>query len=122
MKKYPIAAISLAAFCSVAAWAASAPPSGSSQSDGQFELKGATCSQFLRAVEAASEADGEAAASAQDELVITLFWIHGFVSGKSGTPPKLDSKWMSTTVTRLNQVCKGKAAADKPISVAVLEL
>lgn len=92
-------------------------------------LRGTNCAQFLDAVEVAAVAaragdkataeDIEAASDAQDELIITLFWVHGYQSGKTGTPAVLDQQWMARTVARMTEICTAKGNAELPISEAV---
>lgn len=96
-------------------------------------LRGTNCGQFLDAVDTAamparsgneklSNEDLEAAADAQDELVITLFWVHGYQAGKSGTAAQLDQQWMAKTVGRMSQICSAKGNEKLPISEAVKQL
>lgn len=95
-------------------------------------LRGTNCEQFLDAVEVAAVAaragdkataeEIEAASDAQDELIITLFWIHGYQSGKTGNPSMLDQQWMARTVGRMTEICSAKGNAELPISEAVKQL
>lgn len=95
-------------------------------------LRGTNCEQFLDAVEVAALAaragdkatadEIEAASDAQDELIITLFWIHGYQSGKTGNPSLLDQQWMARTVGRMTEICSAKGNAELPISEAVKQL
>lgn len=96
-------------------------------------LRGTNCAQFMDAVDTAagpsragdrklSPEDQEAAADAQDELVITLFWVHGYQTGKTGIAAQLDQQWMAKTVARMTQVCSAKGNEKLPISEAVKQL
>ncbi len=95
-------------------------------------LRGTNCEQFLDAVEVAAVAaragdkatadEIEAASDAQDELIITLFWIHGYQSGKTGNPSLLDQQWMARTVARMTEICSAKGNTEMPISEAVKQL
>jgi hypothetical protein len=93
-------------------------------------LRGTNCAQFMESVEmatASSRAGGkqlsgeelEAATEAQDELIITLFWVHGYQAGKSGQAAVLDQQWMARTVARMGEICTAKGNEKLPISEAV---
>ncbi len=95
-------------------------------------LRGTNCAQFLDAIEVAAIAvragdkataeDIDAAADAQDELIITLFWVHGYQSGKTGTLAQLDQQWMARTVARMTEICTAEGNSELPISEAVKQL
>lgn len=120
---------------SVAAGALALTGSVSAQGSeaGASSLRGTNCAQFLDAVEAAtasSRSDGKALSSAeldaeteaQDELVITLFWVHGYQAGKTGQAAVLDQQWMARTVARMGEICSAKGNEKLPISEAVKQL
>jgi cation diffusion facilitator CzcD-associated flavoprotein CzcO len=96
-------------------------------------LRGTNCAQFLDALDVAaaparagdqkvSPEEVEAASDAQDELIITLFWVHGYQSGKTGQPAMLDQQWMARTVARMTEICSASGNAELPISEAVKQL
>jgi hypothetical protein len=100
---------------------------------GSTTLRGTNCEQFLDAVKTAAapaNADGaqlsaedlEAAEDAQDEVIITLFWIHGYQTGKTGKAVLLDQQWMAGTVKRMADICTTKGNETLPISEAVKQL
>jgi hypothetical protein len=90
----------------------------------QGEMAGTNCGQFLGIVEMAAEknpapgAHASAVEAARDELIITMFWVHGFATGKAGTPPRLDKAWISNRIEKLAGICKTKGAANLPIAQA----
>lgn len=89
------------------------------------EMAGTTCGQFLGLVATAAEqspapgAHASAVEAARDELIITMFWVHGFATAKAGTPPRLDKVWISNQVEKLAGICKAKGATKLPIAQAV---
>lgn len=91
-------------------------------------LTGTDCSQFLDSAEMAAVkkpvpgAQTRAVEAARDELIITMFWVHGFETAKTGTLSKLDQTWLQDRITRLARICKAKGAASMPISAAVAKL
>jgi hypothetical protein len=102
-------------------------------STGSTAMRGTNCGQFLESVEVAaapaspggaklSAADLEAANDAQDEVIITLFWIHGYQSGKAGAAAVLDQQWIAGTVKKIAEICRAKGNAGLPISEAVKQL
>lgn len=92
------------------------------------ELTGTTCSQFLETAEIAGMkspapgAQARAVEAARDELIITMFWVHGYETAKTGRQPQLDQAWLQDRITRLARVCKAKGAATMPISAAAAKL
>jgi hypothetical protein len=92
------------------------------------ELTGTTCSQFLETAEIAGMkspapgAQSRAVEAARDELIITMFWVHGFETAKAGTQPQLDQAWLQDRISRLARICKAKGAATLPIAAAVAKL
>ncbi|MEE4316955.1 MAG: HdeA/HdeB family chaperone [Erythrobacter sp.] len=102
-------------------------------STGSTALRGTNCEQFLDAVQIAaapsaaggtqlSAEDLEAAEDAQDEVIITLFWIHGYQTGKTGQAVLLDQQWMAGTVKKMADICTAKGNETLPISEAVKQL
>jgi len=100
---------------------------------GPVALRGTNCWQFLEAVEMAAAPskagdkalpaeEMEAAADAQDELIITLFWVHGYQTGKAGTAAMLDQSWMAGTVSRMVEICGADGNGELAISEAVKQL
>lgn len=94
----------------------------------QEEFAGTNCGQFLETVELAADQKPEAGAhadaveAARDEVIITMFWVHGYATAKAGKPPRLDKAWISDRVEKLATICKAKGAANMPISQAVAKL
>jgi hypothetical protein len=92
------------------------------------ELSGTTCTQFLETAEIAGlkspapGAESRAVEAARDELIITMFWVHGFETAKTGTPPRLDQAWLQDRVGKLARVCKAKGAGSMSIASAVAKL
>jgi hypothetical protein len=113
--------------------ALSAPASAQEPGAGAASLRGTNCAQFIDAVATATapaRSDGKAASSeeldaateAQDELIITLFWVHGYQAGKTGHASLLDQQWMARTVARMGEICSVKGNEKLPISEAVKQL
>lgn len=91
-------------------------------------LSGSDCKQFLQAVEVAAEQNAKteiqkrAAQAAQDEIIITVFWVHGYLTGKTGQSPTLDSAWIAGTVNRLSAICTTDGLSRMSIAEAAKQL
>lgn len=120
--------------CAATAMVALFTPASAQEPDaGAASLRGTNCAQFMDAVvtatmpaptdgKAASAEELDAATEAQDELIVTLFWVHGYQAGKTGQAALLDQQWMAQTVARLGEICSAKGNEKLPISEAVKQL
>lgn len=79
------------------------------------DLLDTTCGQYLQAIEIAkpgqnANADRNAqAVAAQDDIIVAMMWVHGYLSGRGGSTSAagaLTREWMIAHVGKLAAVCR----------------
>lgn len=77
------------------------------------DLMDFTCSQYLQSVRIADAGNrpsaerSKQAIAAQDALVSTVLWVHGYMSGRSPRAPEpLTRAWMIETVGNVAKLCR----------------
>lgn len=78
------------------------------------DLLDTNCTQFTRMLRNAQPGttpeEKVVANSAQEELIVTMFWVHGYVSGRAGTPPALNRTWLTENTRKLADKCSASGA------------
>lgn len=77
------------------------------------DVQAATCAQFARAKSFASPPANPTAEqtafaeTAQDDLLLAMTWLHGYLSGRAGAGASMafDYDWIVTHMGRLTEVC-----------------
>lgn len=88
-----------------------------SDSDLVIDLQTVTCKQFFKAQTYAIPGDNptaereELAEIAQDELVLAMMWVNGYLTGRDGA--KIDhtfnDDWIIQHMRKLTQICKANS-------------
>lgn len=74
-----------------------------------------TCSEYISALQiadpgkSATKKQKERAASAQDDLSLAMFWLHGYLLGRDHTQVPLNRDWMVEHVGKLAKSCQANS-------------
>lgn len=103
-------------------WLAAAPASAAT-ADAKVpdlvDVQAATCAQFAKAMSYAklpakpTEKQKAFAVLAQDDLVLAMTWLNGYLNGRDGAkgPQAFDKEWIVTHMGKLSAVCKANSGA-----------
>jgi hypothetical protein len=83
------------------------------------DVQSATCAQFAKAMSYAklpakpTEKQKAFAVLAQDDLVLAMTWLNGYLAGRDGAKGAhaLDKEWIVTHMGKLSDVCKANSGA-----------
>lgn len=100
-------------FVLLASAAASAATPAATEPD-LVDMQAATCSQFAKALSyakppaKATEKQKALAVLAQDDLVLAMMWVNGYLAGRDGAkgPQAFDKDWIVSHIGKLAAVCK----------------
>lgn len=100
------------------AGATSAAPADTKASD-LVDVQAATCAQFEKAmsyakpIEKASKKQAVFAELAQDDLVLAMTWVNGYLAGRDGTKSAhpFNQEWVVTYMGKLATVCKANSGS-----------
>ena len=100
-----------------AAAASPAPPAA--QQSELIDVQTATCAQFANAkayakpVEKPTTQQEEFAALAQDDLVLAMTWVNGYLAGRDGAKAShpFTKDWVVTYMGKLSAVCNANSGA-----------
>jgi hypothetical protein len=84
-----------------------------------IDVQAATCAQFEKAMSYAklpakpTEKQKAFAVLAQDDLVLAMTWLNGYLAGRDGAKGAhaLDKEWIVTHMGKLAAVCKANSGA-----------
>lgn len=84
-----------------------------------IDVQSATCAQFAKAMAYAkppakpTEKQKAFAVLAQDDLVLAMTWLNGYLAGRDGAKGAhaLDQEWIVTHMGKLSAVCKANTGA-----------
>jgi hypothetical protein len=82
-------------------------------------VQAATCAQFANAMFYAkppanpTEQQAAFAVLAQDDLVLAMMWLNGYLAGRDGAKGAhaFDKEWVVTYMGKLSAVCKANSGA-----------
>jgi hypothetical protein len=102
----------------LAAGAAVAAPADANTPD-LVDVQGATCAQFAKAMsyaklpEKPTKEQEAFAVLAQDDLVLAMTWLNGYLAGRDGAKGThaFDKDWIVTYMGKLSAVCKANSGA-----------
>jgi hypothetical protein len=100
-----------------AAVASAAPPDANPPD--LIDVQAATCAQFANAMFYAkppanpTEQQAAFAVLAQDDLVLAMMWLNGYLAGRDGAKGAhaFDKEWVVTYMGKLSAVCKANSGA-----------
>jgi hypothetical protein len=83
------------------------------------DVQAATCAQFAKAIAYAqppanpTEKQAALAVLAQDDLVLAMMWVNGYLAGRDGAEGThaFDKDWIVTHMGKLSAVCKANSGA-----------
>lgn len=83
------------------------------------DVQAATCAQFAKAIAYAqppanpTEQQAALAVLAQDDLVLAMMWVNGYLAGRDGAKGAhaFDKDWIVTHMGKLSAVCKANSGA-----------
>ena len=106
--------------------AASAAASDAKPEPDLIDVQAATCAQFAKAmayakpVEKPTKKQAAFAVLAQDDLVLAMTWVNGYLSGRDGSKGAnaFNQDWVVTTMGKLSDICKANSGAMRLIDAA----
>lgn len=83
------------------------------------DVQAATCAQYAKAMsyaklpEKPTKKQEAFAVLAQDDLVLAMTWVNGYLNGRDGakTPHPFNKDWIVSTMGKLSAVCKANSGA-----------
>jgi hypothetical protein len=108
----------LASHLWLASTAASAAPPDTKHPD-LVDVQAATCAQFAKAMEYAkppakpTKKQKEFAALAQDDLVLAMTWVNGYLAGRdpAKAPPAFEKEWVVSYMGKLAEICRANSGS-----------
>jgi hypothetical protein len=102
----------------LAATAASAASPDAKPSD-LVDVQAATCAQYAKAMAYAkppakpTKKQAAFAVLAQDDLVLAMTWVNGFLAGRDGAKGAhaFNQEWVVSTMGKLSEICKANSGA-----------
>lgn len=103
----------------MAVTATAAPQEDDSDSDLVIDLQTVTCKQFFKAQTYAIAGDNptperqDLAEVAQDELVLAMMWVNGYLTGRDGDKgaKTFDDDWIIQHMRKLTEICDANSGA-----------
>lgn len=94
-----------------------------------IDLQSVTCEQFARALAYANPGDAPTedaqalAIEAQDDLVLAMMWVNGYLTGRDGADGAhtFNQDWVVLNIGRLTEICK-TGGSDMQLSDAAAKL
>lgn len=99
--------------------ASAAAPEAKAPDPDLIDVQSATCAQFAKAMAYAkppakpTEKQKAFAVLAQDDLVLAMTWLNGYLAGRDGAKgaAAFDKEWIVTHMGKLAAVCKANSGA-----------
>lgn len=117
MRKATVALV--APFMLLSAVAASAATPDTKPEPDLIDVQAATCAQFAKAiayakpVEKPTKKQAAFAVLAQDDLVLAMTWVNGYLAGRDGSKGvnAFNQDWVVTYMGKLSDICKANSGA-----------